>query len=356
MNQNEKAYHYASLLVKRIKGEASEQEELELLAWLDQNAENKRLLAMLEDEKLLQKDFDFINSIEQDEAWNKIMDKVQNKSFLTRITQLIQKFKYAAIVVVLFSAAMIYDRVTSHKRLPGQDLAKNHKFQQVISPGKDGAISTTKNGLTTITTPAGYKYQIKLSDGSRIWLNSSSSLSFPVKFSARQRLVQLTGEAYFEVTKNKHSPFKVSANHAFVQVLGTHFNVKAYKDDPILETTLLEGSVKIVKGEHSKMMVPGQQASIGEKSSLIVIKQANLSESIAWKNDLFLFDSEDIQSVMRQIARWYNISVVYQDPPPSLHFSGRISRTNNLSETLNMLELTGGVHFKIEERKVTVTR
>lgn len=356
MNQNEKAFYYASLLVKRIKGEATEKEEIELLAWLDQNAENKKLLAMLEDEKLLQKDFDFINSIEQDEAWNKIMDKVQNKSLLTRITQLIQKFQYAAIIAVLFSAALIFNRTASHKRSSRQDLAKGHKFQPAINPGKDGAISTTMNGLTTVTTPAGYKYQIKLSDGSKVWLNSSSSLRFPVKFSARHRLVRLIGEAYFEVAKNKHSPFKVSANHAFVQVLGTHFNVKAYKDDPVLETTLLEGSVKIVKGGHSKMMVPGQQARIGEKSALIVIKQANLSESIAWKNDLFLFDSEDIQSVMRQVARWYNISVVYKESPPTLHFSGRISRNNNLSETLSMLELTGGIHFKIEERKVTVTR
>jgi ferric-dicitrate binding protein FerR (iron transport regulator) len=189
-----------------------------------------------------------------------------------------------------------------------------------------------------------------------VWLNSASSLKFPIVFNKFERKVYLTGEAYFEVAKNKFKPFKVFSNNTVVHVLGTHFNIHAYSDEEAVKTTLLEGSVKIYRNGYSKIIVPGQQAYIKRNSSKIKINAIDVNESVAWKNDLFIFDREDMENVMKEVARWYDVEVEYKDEIPQTHISGSISRRNNISQILNMLELTGGVHFRIDGRKITVTR
>ncbi len=136
--------------------------------------------------------------------------------------------------------------------------------------------------------------------------------------------------------------------------MGTHFNVHAYNDEDVVKTILLEGSVQVVRNGLSKMITPGQQASIAFNSSKIKIDNIDVNESVAWKDNLFNFDNQDIESVMKEVARWYNVEVEYQNAIPQAHFSGIISRNNNISQILNMLELTGGVHFSIDGRKITV--
>lgn len=205
-------------------------------------------------------------------------------------------------------------------------------------------------GYNTISTPVGGQYQVKLPDGSKVWLNASSTLKFPVVFAKDERVITLSGEGYFEISK-RSIPFIVKTSEQEVEVLGTHFNVMAYPDENTVNTTLLEGSVKISHAGSSKLIIPGQQARVKDK---IVVVAADTEEAVAWKNGDFKFVNENIQSIMRKISRWYGVDVVYRGNVQHKAFGGTISRLNKASEVLKMLELTGSVHFKIEEGRIIV--
>lgn len=221
-----------------------------------------------------------------------------------------------------------------------------------------------------ISTPKGGQYQVNLPDGTRVWLNASTSLKFPTVFVGRdKRMVELKGEGYFEVAKlntggkalksAKHIPFVVKTNDQEVEVLGTHFNISNYADDAETKTTLLEGAVK-VKGisamrDHAVngvILSPGQQASL--KAGQLNVKTVDLSAEVAWINGYFVFKDEGIRSIMRKIARWYDVEVVFSKDFRDRSFEGSISRFKNISEVLRKFELTGDIHFKIEERRITV--
>ncbi len=210
----------------------------------------------------------------------------------------------------------------------------------------------------TIETPRGGQFQVNLPDGSKVWLNAASSLKFPVIFTDKGRDVELTGEAYFEIAKNKNAPFKVRVNTAEIEVLGTHFNVMAYTEERSINTTLLEGSVRVSAEKQSRLIVPGQQLKLTDKMEVV---KADISEAIAWKNGYFIFKNEEISSVMRKISRWYDVDIQYKNGIPKKKFLGKISRNGNVSEVLEILELTGAVHFKIDKgnslgagRRITV--
>ena len=212
--------------------------------------------------------------------------------------------------------------------------------------------------FNSVSTPKGGKFQLTLSDGTKVWLNSSSSLKFPVVFNGNERKVELHGEGYFEVAENKQKPFKVDvAGRGEVEVLGTHFNVNAYADEASLNTTLLEGSVKVRVGSSSKpsMLVPGQQARIFPNGELKTTSDINLEEVVAWKNGKFHFgESTDMETVMRQIGRWYDVDVEYSGNFSGKHLGGTISRDVNASKVFQMLELTGVAKFRIVGKKVLV--
>lgn len=207
----------------------------------------------------------------------------------------------------------------------------------------------------TISTPNGGEYQIILPDGTKVWLNSASSLSFPVEFSEKDRKVNLLyGEAYFEVTQNKDKPFKVEVNGAEIRVLGTHFNVSAYADEPDVTTTLLEGSVQIAKDNNEVLLKPGQKAINIKNTNKFNISDAKVEEALAWKNGYFKFHDENIKSIMTRVSRWYDIDVVYEGYMQDKNYGGTFSRSNSLSDLLKNLERTGTIHFKIEGRRVLV--
>ncbi|ETZ22350.1 FecR family protein [Pedobacter sp. V48] len=199
---------------------------------------------------------------------------------------------------------------------------------------------TEETAMNTISTPNGGQYTIVLSDGSRIKLNAASSVSFPTSFKGRERVVDLNGEAYFEVARNIQHPFKVISGLQTVEVLGTHFNVESYADESAIRTTLVEGSVKVVAGKHQTVIIPGQQARVSRESAgSIATAQVNLDKEIAWTNDLFVFDGDNLKSVMSEISRWYNITIVYTGAIPNKKFFGGISRNSKLSEVFKILEL-----------------
>jgi transmembrane sensor len=207
--------------------------------------------------------------------------------------------------------------------------------------------------FNTLTTPRGGQYQVMLSDGSRAWLNAESSIYFPTNFTGNERRVRITGEVYFEIEKNPDMPFKVEVGQVEVRVLGTHFNVNAYNSRDAIKTTLIEGSVEVISEKEKLMLKPGQQAQVTSNGGTNAIENVNIDEVMAWKAGFFQFNNADIETVMQQIARWYDVEVLYDGKVTKL-FGGSIPRDMSASNVFKALELTGGVHFKIEGRTVIV--
>ncbi|WP_164126157.1 FecR family protein [Sphingobacterium luzhongxinii] len=216
-----------------------------------------------------------------------------------------------------------------------------------------------KEQILTLSTPRGGQYQITLPDGTKVWLNAATTIKYPSRFTQQERRVELDGEAYFEVAKKEKQMFVVSSHEQEIKVLGTHFNVSAYREDQLVKTTLLEGSVRVRNNytNQSIKLSPGQQSVILSNDSKIDLEIADVEEVTAWKNGYFKFNNESIESIMRKVARWYDIEIQYQDLIDAEQvFSGRVSKGETLSSVLESLELTGGVHFKIEGRRITVMR
>jgi len=217
-------------------------------------------------------------------------------------------------------------------------------------------LGSTETVYNTMSTPPGGQYQLTLPDGSKVWLNASSSIHYPTAFLEKERRVTITGEAYFEIAKNANKPFIVKIyNGAEVKVLGTHFNIKTYTDEDEIKTTLLEGSINIYNGLKNNLLLPGNQAKIDKSGAIKVQADADLEEAVAWKNGNFQFNSADVAAVLRQAARWYNIEVVYAGKPSTENrFTGKIPMAVNLSRLLKWLEYSD-VHFKLEGKKLIVT-
>lgn len=226
--------------------------------------------------------------------------------------------------------------------------------------GVSGAATATKTAAATsaalvyntLSTPRGRKISVVLADGTKVWLNAASSIKFPTVFSGSRRLVEIRGEAYFEVAANVKQPFivKKMGSDYEVQVLGTQFNINAYDDEDGIKTTLLTGAVRV----KDKILKPGQQAVAGkDQNDITVVANVNTSEVMSWKNGVFNFDRADIHTVMRQVARWYDVDVEYKGTI-TRHFGGSISQDVNVSQVFKMLELTGAVKFSIEGRKIIV--
>lgn len=230
---------------------------------------------------------------------------------------------------------------------------KNQGVLEYHNINASGTVNV-ENLFNTVSIPRGGQYQVLLPDGTKVWLNASSSLSFPTHFSGNERRVQLKGEAYFEVAKNTKMPFKVELKGMTVKVLGTHFNVMAYDDEQQINTTLLEGSVEVASSRNVQILKPGEQAVLKKSDGTMDVNAVNTAEFVAWKNGSFMFTDENIETIMRKIARWYDVDVSYTGNLSDKVFAGSISKDEDISEVLKMLELTGTIHFKIEGRRIVV--
>ncbi len=226
----------------------------------------------------------------------------------------------------------------------------------------NGQIAYTNNGsaqgdeailFNTISTARGNQYQLTLSDGSKVWLNAASSLRFPTAFKGKERRVELTGEAYFEIAKNQAMPFKVQAGSGEIDVLGTHFNINAYTDEPSIKTTVLEGAVAVKKEMLLQLLVPGQQAEFSPKGGIALSENVDVTRETAWKDGFFWFNNTDIHTLMRQVSRWYDVEVEFKGDVGDDGFTGKVSRNVPLSKLLNVLEQYE-LHFKIEGKKIIV--
>lgn len=239
----------------------------------------------------------------------------------------------------------------------GNSVLKAAEGELIYSFAEESVKSTDKVSeqviYNTIETPKGGKFQVRLPDGSKVWLNAASSLRFPTSFSGSKRQVELKGEAYFEVAHDESKLFEVNTRNQVVQVLGTHFNINAYADEPSVNTTLLEGSVRVsdVRTNISQLLKPGEQSQLTEHIEVVNVK--NTAEAVAWKEGYFQFNEADIETVMRQLERWYDVKVKYEGEVPVYRFGGEIERSLSLLQVLKILEKTK-VHFRLEGREVIV--
>lgn len=248
-----------------------------------------------------------------------------------------------------------------------QDLIKEQGNVDILSRGGrlvyDASKLVKADGqsvsINTITTPRGGQYQIVLPDGTAVWLNAASSISFPTAFTGKERKVTITGEAYFEVARDKSKPFRVSVipregvtGGMEVTVLGTHFNINAYPDEDAIRTTLVEGSVVVRKAGAQMKIVPGEQASVAVNGAVFNKSHPDIEEVLAWKNGRFKFNNTGVVGIMRQIARWYDVEIKTEGDLSAIRFSGGISRKDNIEKLLEILESEGRVKFIRQGRHI----
>lgn len=387
---DQEAHRIARLVAGFIRGTLSRNEQIELDEWVSASDENMQLFERLTDEKNIEAATNWMETIETEKALEKKKEKmVFNKAATGRIWLRLLPYAVAASVIIV-AGLFIFKPFSGKKDDNGISAVPKD-----IAPGGNKAILTLSDGRTiildsaingeltvegktaitktdgridyatgivangelvynTISTPKGGQYQLTLSDGSKVWLNAMSSISYPVSFSEAERTVTITGEAYFEVMKDAKKPFKVKVNDAVVEVLGTHFNVKAYNDEAVIKTTLAEGSVKVMTGTSNTILSPGQEAQITRQGDIKTVT-ANMEEALAWKDGKFLFTDAPIEEIMQQVARWYDAQIIFENKPTD-HFNADVSRDVPVSKLLHILELTKRVHFKIENKRIIVMK
>ncbi|HJP62224.1 MAG TPA: FecR domain-containing protein [Mucilaginibacter sp.] len=236
----------------------------------------------------------------------------------------------------------------------GKTLLNKAKSDQLVYVAPASVTSSLPVVYNTISTPRGGQFQVVLSDGTKVWLNAASSITFPTIFTKGERRVNITGEVYFEVAKNKELPFRVVAGKQTVEVLGTHFNINSYADENSIKTTLAEGSVKVSTEGQTVILKPDQQANVSNSGkSGITINNVDTDDILAWKEGSFVFEKADIPFIMRQASRWYDVTIKYEGNISERRFTGSISRSVNLSELLKMLKYTG-VNFRISDKTIVV--
>jgi len=391
-DMNEGAYRIAYLIAGYIRGTITEPEHDELDKWVEASDDNMLLFEELTDEKNIEANLEWMDKVTTEKNLKLTRKKIE---FIPKQENLAGKkwfYRVAASVIILIAAFGIY-KIINNKQSEQKSITKiDHTGIQpgsnkatltlsngsivdlvnapkglikddngtIINKSKEGEILYNDSGSRNIaakfnilTTPKGGQFKVQLPDGSQVWLNAASSLKYPTAFVNSQRIVELKGEGYFEISKNKTKPFKVKlADSGEVKVLGTHFNVMAYENEEAKEITLLEGRVEITKGNQKQNLIPGQQGKIFP-SKIILVNAADTVQVTGWKNGQFIFHDANIQSIMRKVARWYDVDIKYETSNTQ-HFNATISRKEPILKLLHILEETGQIHFKTENKTIYV--
>lgn len=398
----------ADLIAAYLKGELSVEKQELLLEWRSKNENNEALFKNICNEDSLTNTRKSFKNYDTNTALSKIHTQLEFEEQASRFVP-DKLFKFTAIAAAIAIVFGVYLFWSNGMNKPGQLVKVNS-----VTPGRNLATLTLGNGTmvalqeiangktlmqanlsivkvkegeivyhqpttsvapdissqltNTISTPRGGHYRVVLTDGTRVWLNAASSLTYSTTLIQNgSRKVELSGEAYFEVARNERAPFEVYSSKIIagqkvfqqVKVLGTHFNVNAYNDETEIKTTLIEGAVQVSAGaqqknyKYSVLLKPGELATL-KPNDHIVVSTVEASESIAWKNDLFVFNDESIASIMRKISRWYDVDVVFEGIDQTRVFGGTISRFDDVNEVLEMLSLTEVMKFELKDRKIIV--
>jgi ferric-dicitrate binding protein FerR (iron transport regulator) len=386
----------ADLISGYLFNDLNDSELKELEQWITASAENKEIFESVLDESSLENQGHVYAAVNVDLALTKTKQQLQfvkgPEINTDRKIKLLWKRIAAVASIFLICTIGIYYLNKGMMSGISVDLAKSSEINPgsnnatlTLANGKKIVLSTALNGklaheagvvitkaangmlvyeisaqdeqnsvqINTLSTAKGEQYQVLLPDGTRVWLNAATSLKYPSSFSrTKERRVELSGEAYFEVAKDKAHPFIVSTKQQSIEVLGTHFNVNSYVDEEITKTTLLEGSVKI---NGDVLLKPGQEALLA-KSGALTIFNVDTENAVAWKNGLFVFENETLKSAMNKIARWYNVEVLYQgNNLELLTVGGSISRFDKVTDVLSLFEKAGNIQFVIKERTIIIS-
>jgi transmembrane sensor len=376
--------HYQNLLQKYLDGQCSKAETEELYAWLQSSSSHRSLLTTMQHE------FEQAMNNPQ-EIPAEISDRIERRLLEEVSRKKIIRWRWtaaaAAVAAIMLMVYYIYPSAENNTT-PLSAL----KLKTDIAPGTNKAVLTLANGdvvtldsagnkvitqgktvvrqkngqlqyaaektgdavvYNTLTVPRGGQFNIVLPDGSHVWLNAASSLKYPTAFNGTQRMVEIQGQGYFEIAKNAKQPFLVKVNNMEVQVLGTSFDVMAYTDEKSVNTTLVTGGVNVHQGSNTQRLQPGQQAVLDPATGAITVHPADVDQVIAWKTGFFEFDNAPLSDIMRQLSRWYDIDVTYDQTNDSRLYGGRISRSLPLSDILHMLE-ANGPKFLLSGRKLIV--
>jgi transmembrane sensor len=408
MSDQPYSYKILELADKWISGSITEPEKQELFAWYARFDDQELLLAPEYEPVIQALKQEMLAVIRQRIAADTSPPSREEPRTVARITRIhrIKWGRVAAAAVLIGAVATGTIFFANHKTRVQTPATANHKAapsQTDIQPGGNKAVLTLADGsnialdsahtgrltqqggaqvlkmadgrlkynvvegnspnavtYNILSTPKGGQYRLVLPDGSQVWLNAASSIRYPTAFTGTDREVEITGEAYFEIARNPSMPFRVqTVNHLgdadpmTIEVLGTHFNVNAYADEDAVRTTLLEGSVKIKKGNRSGLLRPGQQAQLQPTGDIRWIPDADVEQATAWKNGVFEFDGEELPVIMRQISRWYDVEVEYEGKIPTEPFTGRVSRSTTLSGVLKILKLSD-IEVTVSNNKVIV--
>lgn len=407
MNRIESTFGIGRLIAKHLTGALNADEQELLDSWLGKDIENKEIFNRITAHKSLAAALAEMEQVNVERALANVKSRIGVAERRKRDIRLWQRIASAAAVLMLLGAGVwFFSTRSANGRFP-QFVSGAHD----IKPGRNTATITLANGKIInlsdaktgvvvhsdrlmytdssivggrhpefisgagsgkdisqnrdpgnhqeiiLSTPRGGTYQVTLPDGTMVWLNAASSLKFPSTFSGlANRKIELNGEAYFEVARDKKHPFIVNTAKQDVEVLGTHFNINSYQDEPAVSTTLLEGSVKVSAfadaGTKSDVtLVPGQQ-SVFAGDHRLSVRNVNVADVIDWKNGKFVFEREDVRTIMRKVTRWYDVKVVYQDDVGAIKFSGTVSRYENVSGLLEVLQKTNMLHYKIDGRTI----
>lgn len=394
----EKSHYIAELIGKYLDNSLTAEEQQVLTEWTNDSDTNRALFEEMTDERRLTAHLQRLYAYDSNRIIQQISQAVpafaEPPVIPVRSYRSLKKWGWAAAAAVLLVAGGAYFW-SGHQKNISRELAMH---QADIKPGTSGAVLTladgsqlildsmhsgviasqqgasvilgsgeliydptaSKNGaleFNTMTTPKGRQFQVTLPDGTRAWLNAASSIRYPTTFAANERRVEVTGEVYFEVAQNANSPFFVAVgDKAAIEVLGTSFNVNAYTNEAAVRTTLAEGSVRVMALPNGKtasvVLKPGQQAAVANQQ-VSLTQKADMEKVMAWKNGLFNFDGASLEEVMRQLERWYDIEVVYENGIPQTRFIGEMSRQIALADLLEILKRTE-VDFRVEGRKLIV--
>ncbi|MGF6847907.1 transmembrane sensor [Chitinophaga sp. W3I9] len=392
------AFYIAALLSKHLKGTLTPEEAVKLHAWVADNKQHQQVWEEINDAAVQQAAVKLIAQYNENEALAQFLARYSPNAQPVpgERVHFLQRWRWAAAAAAIIFMAGTFYWFQSQRPAPA-GFAGNAPVTD-IAPGKNGAIlkladgsrialDSLQNGVVAtqngtrilfdngrlvygpggkennevayniITTPNGRQFRVSLPDGTQVWLNAASSIRYPTVFEGKHRNVEITGEVYFEVAQNAQMPFQVTVpDNVRIEVLGTHFNVNAYANEESQHTTLLEGAVKVLslKPQASDLyrkgivLRPGQQLQLSETPR--VISNADIDKIMAWKNGLFDFDGMDLKYAMKQIARWYDVEIVYKGAVPDIKFYGKISRNISLAGLIKGLNSTG-VHLNIEEGK-----
>lgn len=398
----------SDILLKHLSGDLSGSERRELKAWLAESVQHRAFFDKINDDEQLKRMLLSFQYREQEQSQERVFRKIEEviKQYAadirktvnmtsSRRTLFMKRWRVAAavLIILLFSYSGYFYYAVSHKKsqnisVKSDELTAPQKSYAVVTlaDGREISLDSLKSGqlihqgsakliklgngrlayqhvngeisenlqYNTLSNPVGSRVvDIVLADGSHVWLNSGSSITYPVLFNRNERKVALSGEAYFEVAKDVHKKFLVAANGTNTEVLGTHFNINAYKNEPSVKIALMEGSIIVTDQRHQKANIKPGQLAVAGNQQLTVNHIANMEQILAWKNGMFNFEDVSFADAMRQLERWYDIDVIYERQVPAIELTGEMTKDVTLEGLMIFLEKLG-VHCKLTGRKLII--